>query len=48
MSASTTTQAHIAYELIDDSNPDVVVVEFVTEEIVAPTRRTSYAINWTL
>ncbi len=36
MSASTTTQAHIAYELIDDSNPDVVVVEFVTEEIVAP------------
>jgi anti-anti-sigma regulatory factor len=36
MSASTATQAHIAYELIDDSNPEVVVVEFLTEEIIAP------------
>ena len=34
MSTTTTIQAHIAYELIDDHNPDVVAIEFLSQEIV--------------
>ena len=34
MSTTTTIQAHIAYELIDDHNPEVVVIEFLSQEIV--------------
>jgi len=33
MLSTTTIQAHIAYELIDDRDPDVVVVEFLSHEI---------------
>jgi anti-anti-sigma regulatory factor len=33
MSTTTTIQPHIAYELIDDHNPDVVVIEFLSQEI---------------
>jgi anti-anti-sigma regulatory factor len=29
-------QAHIAYELIDDRDPEVVVVEFLSPEIASP------------
>jgi anti-anti-sigma regulatory factor len=36
MSTATTIQAHIAYELIDDHNPDVVAIEFLSEEIASP------------
>jgi anti-anti-sigma regulatory factor len=36
MSTTTTTQAHIAYELIDDRNPEVVVIEFLSQEIAGP------------
>jgi anti-anti-sigma regulatory factor len=36
MSATATTHAHIAYELIDQDNPEVVVIEFLTPEIVGP------------
>jgi len=36
MSTTTTIQAHIAYELIDDHNPDVVVIEFLSQGIVGP------------
>jgi hypothetical protein len=36
MSTPTTLQAHIAYELIDDCYPDVVVIEFLSQEIVGP------------
>jgi anti-anti-sigma regulatory factor len=36
MSTTTTIQAHIAYELIDDHNPDVVVIEFRSQEIAGP------------
>jgi len=36
MSTTTTIQAHIAYELIDDHNPDVVVIEFLSQEIAGP------------
>ena len=36
MSPPTTMEAHIAYELIDDTNPDVVAIEFLSEEIVGP------------
>jgi hypothetical protein len=35
MSTTTTIQAHIAYELIDDHNPDVVVIEFLSQEIAS-------------
>jgi anti-anti-sigma regulatory factor len=34
MSTATATHAHIAYELIDDDNPEVVVIEFLSREIV--------------
>jgi anti-anti-sigma regulatory factor len=33
MVTSTATYAHIAYELIDDQNPEVVVIEFLSPEI---------------
>ena len=33
MSLTTPTQAHIAYELIDDVHPKVVVIEFLTQDI---------------
>jgi len=36
MSTATTIQAHIAYELIDGTNHDVVVIEFVTHDITSP------------
>ena len=36
MSVAAAMEAHIAYELIDDTNPDVVAIEFLHEEIVAP------------
>jgi anti-anti-sigma regulatory factor len=36
MSATTTPHAHVAYELIDQDNPEVVVIEFLSPEIVGP------------
>jgi anti-anti-sigma regulatory factor len=36
MSTLATAQAHIAYELIDDNNPKVVVIEFLSQEIFCP------------
>jgi anti-anti-sigma regulatory factor len=36
MSTATTIEAHIAYELIKDTNHEVVVIEFVGREIVSP------------
>jgi anti-anti-sigma regulatory factor len=36
MSTATTIQAHIAYELIEGTNHDVVVIEFVSHDITSP------------
>jgi anti-anti-sigma regulatory factor len=36
MSTATSTQAQVSYELIDDTNPDVVVIAFLSREIVGP------------
>src|SRR5262245_36913560 len=36
MSTIATIQAHIAYELIDDNDPEVVVIEFLSHEIAGP------------
>jgi anti-anti-sigma regulatory factor len=36
MSTLATVQAHIAYELIDDNNPKVVVIEFLSQDIFSP------------
>jgi anti-anti-sigma regulatory factor len=36
MSTATTIQAHIAYELIEDTNHDVVVIEFQSHDIASP------------
>jgi anti-anti-sigma regulatory factor len=36
VSTTTTIQAHIAYELIDDNNPEVVVIQFLSHEIADP------------
>jgi hypothetical protein len=36
MSTATTIQAHIAYELIVDTNHNVVVIEFVSHDILSP------------
>jgi anti-anti-sigma regulatory factor len=36
MSPTTTIQAHIAYELMDDTNPEVVAIELLSQEIVGP------------
>jgi anti-anti-sigma regulatory factor len=36
MSTATTIQAHIAYELIGDTNPDVVSIEFLSHVIADP------------
>jgi anti-anti-sigma regulatory factor len=36
MSTTRITHAHIAYELIDDTNPDVVAIEILTQEIAGP------------
>jgi hypothetical protein len=36
MSPSTPIQAHIAYELMDEPNPDVVLIEFLSREIIGP------------
>ncbi len=36
MSTATTIQAHIAYELIDDRDPSVVAIEFLSREIAGP------------
>ena len=36
MSAIATVQAHIAYELIDDDDPQVVVIEFLSHEVGSP------------
>jgi anti-anti-sigma regulatory factor len=33
MSTTTDVQAHIAYELIDDANPEVIVIEFLSGEL---------------
>jgi len=38
MSPPTTIQAHIAYELVDDHNPDLVVIEFLSDEIAGPSQ----------
>jgi anti-anti-sigma regulatory factor len=35
MSVTTTSQAHIAYELIDDTDPEIVVIEFLTHEVAS-------------
>jgi anti-anti-sigma regulatory factor len=37
MSATTTSQAHIAYELINDIDPEVVVIEFLSHEFASST-----------
>jgi anti-anti-sigma regulatory factor len=36
MSANATNQAHIAYELIDQNEPKVIVVEFLSRSIIDP------------
>ena len=36
MSTTTTMQAHIAYELIEDTNHDVVVIEFESYDFASP------------
>jgi anti-anti-sigma regulatory factor len=36
MPTATTIQAHIAYELIEDTNHDVVVIEFESHDITSP------------
>ena len=36
MSTATTIQAHIAYELIDDTDPDVVVIDFLSHVMADP------------
>jgi anti-anti-sigma regulatory factor len=36
MSTATTSQADIAYELIDDTNPHVVVIEFLCQDLAGP------------
>jgi hypothetical protein len=36
MSTATIIQAHIAYELIEDTKHDVVVIEFVSHDILSP------------
>ncbi len=36
MSINTPAQAHIAYELIDDAEPRVVAIEFLTQDIAGP------------
>ena len=36
MTASTTVQRHIAYELIDEHEPEVTVIEFLSRDIVGP------------
>jgi anti-anti-sigma regulatory factor len=36
MSTATATHTHIVYELIDDDNPEVVVIEFQSPEICGP------------
>jgi anti-anti-sigma regulatory factor len=36
MSTVTTIQAHIAYELIEDTNHDVVIIEFLSQDIASP------------
>jgi anti-anti-sigma regulatory factor len=38
MSHQTTIQTHIAYELLDDRHPHVVVVTFLSHEIAGPTQ----------
>jgi anti-anti-sigma regulatory factor len=38
MSAPIKIQAHIAYQLIDASKPEVVVVEFMTDQLIDPVR----------
>jgi anti-anti-sigma regulatory factor len=37
MSSATTIHAHIAYELIEDTNYQVVVIEFLSQDIASPT-----------
>src|SRR5262245_15304488 len=36
MSTAATIQPHIAYELIDDTNPDVIVIDFLSHDIADP------------
>jgi anti-anti-sigma regulatory factor len=36
VSITTATQAHIAYELIDDTSPGIVAIEFLSREIAGP------------
>jgi anti-anti-sigma regulatory factor len=38
MSTATTIQAHIAYEVIEDSNHQVVVIEFLSHDMASPAR----------
>jgi len=35
MSATATSQAHIAYELINDAEPGVVIIEFLSHEVAS-------------
>jgi anti-anti-sigma regulatory factor len=37
MSTATATQAHIAYELIEETNHQVVIIEFLTSDFASPT-----------
>ena len=39
MSNATSTHAHIAYELIDDTTPGVVAIEFLSHDITGPQHR---------
>jgi anti-anti-sigma regulatory factor len=36
MSTSTAIQTHIAFELIDDDHPEVVVIEFLSHDLAGP------------
>jgi len=36
MLTATTTQTHIAYELVEDTNHQVVIIEFLSHEIASP------------
>ncbi len=38
MSDTTTTQAHIAYEVIENAKHQIVVIEFLSHEITSPAR----------
>ena len=39
MSGTSTIHAHVSYELIDETNPQMVVIEFLTRMICTPAQR---------